>query len=126
MPHPLPNPAWPQQCSWPAISEICPPGEGMILRLTRSSGRPNRLPDHSLGTDADQRQYLSLVSVVARCRALLRRLGRPTDGPNADLVHGLVLCAEGGEGVLNVRLPPGGPPHRSVNPSADAFHGSNS
>jgi hypothetical protein len=92
MPHPLPNPAWPQQCSWPAISEICPPGEGMILRLTRSSGRPSKPPDHRPESSADQRtsfvasqRCISLLSVVSSAETAHRR---PRSGIlNAESVH---------------------------------------
>jgi hypothetical protein len=92
MPHPLPNPAWPQQCSWPAISEICPPGEGMILRLTRSSGRPSKPPDHGPQSSADQRtsfvvsqRCISLLSVVSSAETAHRR---PRSGIlNAESVH---------------------------------------
>lgn len=66
MPHPLPNPAWPQQCSWPAISEICPPGEGMILEIDRIFWDTRRRPDQGLGSGADQSEYLSLVGVMSR------------------------------------------------------------
>jgi hypothetical protein len=95
MPHPLPNPAWPQQCSWPAISEICPPGEGMILRLTRSSGRPSKPPDHGPESSADQRtsfvvsqRCISLLSVVSSAETAHRR------PPIWDLECRIGACAE--------------------------------
>jgi hypothetical protein len=81
--HTLPNPAWPQQCSWPAISEICPPGEGMILQIDRIFWDTRRRPDQGLGSGTDQPEYLSLVGVVARYSALFRPLRRPTDGSDS-------------------------------------------
>jgi hypothetical protein len=50
------------------------------LRLTRSSGQPNRTPDHSPENEADQRRSLvvgqrriSLLSVVASAETAHRR-----------------------------------------------------
>jgi hypothetical protein len=40
----------------PPIPEVCPPGEGVALTTTRSSGRPRPRPDQRTGSGADQRR----------------------------------------------------------------------
>jgi hypothetical protein len=89
--------SWPSRSrsgSWLSLRSARP-ARARLLRLTRSSGRPNKPPDHGLESSADQRTLFvvgqRLYLVVERCFV---RWDGPQMAPIWDLERRIGACAE--------------------------------